>query len=577
MNFIKQIFSELRKILSSKFILAVALAFILLVCAAFPIFNHVTAVPDYSGGQDITIDGVTFVSGGEFGWGTINLSESKEGISDLAENDNQEKLATELVDTTLDYRLQYAPHINGYDDYRDSLSSFLDSTLEEKFILEKLSSDDVSTEDLMFVMESIVYSEHAANIESFKELSDDKRKARIDELDDILKSFDEVFKNNSLKEYINIIKISNIDKIEYNSEQIKQLEASLKELDDEDEDDKKSINEQIALLNSELESIRAEYETLEYRLENNIVPGDGSWQDNAISFSEYKQDQLGFATSNKYTEEDFNNDIYSVRTFGTYEKYLEDKEAEIAGLEREIEIAHMSLDAGKPDMQFVEGGARSSVYNVFSSTILVSIFAVLIGAFAIATEFQTGTVRLLMIRPRTRGKVMFSRFTAGLLLVYLLYFSLFAISIISNGFISGFGDYMFPNYTAGGEVNFFVALLSDFLISSVGLVFIYTLAFALSVFTRNVAASMIISTICVLGSYVLLNLLAGLPLMQFLSFTPIPYFSMQDYVLGSYLLDSLVGKGMLINAGTGIVTLLVSSLVLIIPTYIVFKKRDITN
>ena len=116
-------------------------------------------------------------------------------------------------------------------------------------------------------------------------------------------------------------------------------------------------------------------------------------------------------------------------------------------------------------------------------------FAVLLVGWAIASEFQHGTIRLLMIRPKTRTKILMAKFIAALTLSLAVYVLGSLLNLITNGILFGFSDYAYPNYTISGDVNFFAYYVPKLLACTVSIIFAFAVAFMLSVVIKNVAVA----------------------------------------------------------------------------------------
>ncbi|WP_441895000.1 ABC transporter permease [Paenibacillus sp. YAF4_2] len=71
----------------------------------------------------------------------------------------------------------------------------------------------------------------------------------------------------------------------------------------------------------------------------------------------------------------------------------------------------------------------------------------------IAAEFSTGTIKLLLIRPSSRIKILLSKYLAMLLFSMVLLLILFVISFLINGILFGFNDMDLPLlHFTGGQV-----------------------------------------------------------------------------------------------------------------------------
>lgn len=69
---------------------------------------------------------------------------------------------------------------------------------------------------------------------------------------------------------------------------------------------------------------------------------------------------------------------------------------------------------------------------------LCTIFTVVIAADSVAGEFSSGTIKLLLIRPATRSKILFSKYVTTLFFAIVLILLLFISAFIMSGILSGF-------------------------------------------------------------------------------------------------------------------------------------------
>lgn len=570
MNFFKQILAEFKNMLHSKFILISGIAIFAVICIVVPVLVNVNFnnTGTYYSNYTITIDGVEVPCSNDFAWEYDYLQSQGQWITENLSSATSIKYAGDLMDELMDFYGTYALATMGENDYRSNMCDKMSEHVKENFVL---SLTDVDEDALFLALEQVIYD---TSYTSLLELSDEEKQTKIDENTAILEMFDDLVINSNLAMYVDLQKESYADDIANYKEQITLLEESL--LTNPSQED--YVSEQIESMEVRIKNIEEIYlPTLDYRLENNIIPDDGSWQDSALSQKESSLSSIEYTKLNTATEEEFKENDYYVEQYETYDKYLAYQDAQILEDEFDLFVAESSLNSGKPDMDFVNDGARSNTHGFITSALFIAVFAVLVGGCAVSTEFQNGTVRLLMIRPRTREKVLFSRFLAGLMLVYVLYFAIFTTLAITNGFIHGFADYLYPNYTASGNVNFFAMFLKELMIISFSMIFLYSFAFAISTIARNAAVAIIIPTLGILGSFILINVMYSFTQLNWLSFTPVLYIPMYDFFGNYSTLQSLADKGMSISVGLGVLMLTIYSVISMVLATIIFKKTDITN
>ncbi len=583
MNFFKQIPAEAKNMLRSKFILISLIVMFLLIVVGFPVFSYVSELMwqsnySYYGYEEdpIIIDGVEYTTDSEMGWEYRYLSDQLEYMGQSTAGVALE-MSTDLTEALLEFYGSYIPYATtdyreGIYDYRERLSYQMRDNIIEKYLLNYGELNEAALNEVQMW----VHFDTIAAL-TYDDLTDAEKQQRIDEIDAELAAFDGLMVNNDFSKYVEIQKANHLQDIEATLERIETLEADLLKNPAQEE----FVSQEIEGLLLDIERIEnTSIPMLDYRLENNVVIDDGSWQDSAIQTMESSLSRIMYLENDieNYTEEEFLEDSWLVQQYGTFDAYIQAQRNELIEAQENLFIAESSISNDKPDMSFVDDGARQNLYNSFMYLMIIMVFAVLIGGWAISSEFQSGTVRLLMIRPRTRIKVLFSRYIAGLKIILLLFFAVFIVQAIVYGFMYGFSDYGYPNYTANGEQNFFLMLIAHIFACSSAVAFIYSLSYTVSVLSRNIAVSIIVPVLIIFGAATLMAWLAQQPAIDILAFTPLPYITMYDFFVGNYnSVTELVSKGMPLSLELGIAVMLIYSAVLMAIATFVFKKKDITN
>ncbi len=576
MNFFKQILAEAKLMLQSKFILISGIIIFALLCVVTPIISLFSSSIDdmiygssyYGyGGEELVIDGVTVPNNSELYWDLRNFVDQRDYATDWYESQDEVKYAVDLNQELIDFYLLAATQATDWADYRIRLTYQNQYNIIKNFVIQ---TDDINEDAMTKVLE---YNGHSY-VDISKELEEytDEDKA---ELASNLEDVKTIIANNDFNLYVDYsIRNYNKDIEDYNQD-ILDLEADIIA----DPSKEEYLSEQIEHINMNISDIQEiQIPELEYRLANGIVPGDGSWENDALDQLNWARSDIKQATTYKLTEEEFYESEYELREYETYSNYEKNLQDTVIEAEKNIFVAQSSLDTSEPDMKFVQDGARTNVNSMLSSVSLVAIFGILIGGYTIAGEFQSGTVRLLMIRPRIREKVILSRFLAGLIILYVLYFAIFLTTIVITGFTHGFSDYSFPNYTASGDINFFLMLFERMMVTSVSMLFCYIIAFSVSMTSKNIAVSIIIPTLVLFGATIVLAFAYQMSTsLSFIAFTPIPYINMYDFYAEYSMTSELISKGFPLSIPLGIGVNLIYGAVIFIISLFSFKKLDITN
>jgi ABC-2 type transport system permease protein len=120
---------------------------------------------------------------------------------------------------------------------------------------------------------------------------------------------------------------------------------------------------------------------------------------------------------------------------------------------------------------------------------LITLFTVIIGANSVAGEFSWGTIKLLLIRPVHRSKVLLSKYLATLLFSLVMLFSMFLLLLLVGGIVHGFDGWDLPHLYHDGEQvkeqSMPLHLATLFALGSVELVMMVTFSFMVSTVFRS--------------------------------------------------------------------------------------------
>lgn len=147
--------------------------------------------------------------------------------------------------------------------------------------------------------------------------------------------------------------------------------------------------------------------------------------------------------------------------------------------------------------------ALTYMSNVSSLTMLVFIFSVVIAADIVAGEFTWGTIKLLLIRPVGRSKVLLSKYIAVLLFMLALLALLFVSSLLIGFLLFGTaGDKEIP-FTMGG-------VLRDYGFRLIELTINVTFAFMISTVFRSSALAISLAFVIMFASSSVMTILIAL-------------------------------------------------------------------
>ena len=608
MNFIKQIKLEVKNILGMKFVLILGIL-MLLFSIAWPIFNAIDTSSSesgidgrarplskgydepYYGEEPIIVDGITIEPNNPFYWNVKGTMDEMENINNYYrfENAGTKDIYLALLQEDINYYLPFAKTITTYNDYRVELAWSNHELRYERFIHLNIDTSDIDALKEAINMRYYIGDKDVFEAK-FVNISAMDRIAAIEEADDMINRTLRIVENNDFPEYIALRIEQEQHRIETHKDMIALYERQIIENPQREEELKWDIEwrrKDIQIINNN------NIPLLEYRLEKNIKPNTDVWQNTAISEMQNAQVSLEYMTV--MTEEEFNKNPENRREHGSYAQYMEQINKQIDEYNSTILIARASIDSDKPDLKYVPSAARGQTLDFLIYGTIVALFAIVLGGLLMASEFQLGTIRLLMIRPRTRVKILMSKFTAALIVCIALFIAGVIINIVMNGICFGFADFAFPKFSAAGQTGFFAYYLPMMLACIVPILFAFCVAFMLSTIAKNIAVAISVPVVCFVACVIVMSLLIerfgfhyyydfypGMPSnitseINWLAWTPVPYVQLSNFFTVNSPLQNLIKAGMPLQLWYGLSVMGVLSAVCAAISVLAFRRRDITQ
>lgn len=495
------------------------------------------------------------------------LQVEKDGVDTAAKNAQINK---DIIQVEIDsFNLRMEKKIS-WSDWRDTIIGDMQYKQNMVIMLNGIKSG-LKGSDLT----NNIYRIDPISLDEYYELSSEELQKEIDKFTNEAAELKNTIENNDYMAYLSGVIKSTEKDIEDSKKTITTLEADLakdkenKEIPLEIEELKKSIGTQEELLKA-----------YKYKFDNNIVYDAKDWKHNTVEHIkmsiEAKNEQL-------LTEEAFKQQYsWEINRQGyTYEKYQADREERIAKAEESLTLDWYSLENNIPQVQFIKD-ARNSLNETYLFYVTIAILlCIIIGGGIVSSEYSTGTVRLLMIRPVSRWKILFSKLAAVFIMGYGAMFTAFLLNIVSSGIAHGFGTLGTPMLALKDGVvvhqNFILSLIPNLMFASISLIFIIAVVFFFSTVGRNTALAVGLTMVGFLGSMPAAQVAANLK-MTWIGSTFLPYVNLTTFAGGeSWVLQSLEQMGVTLNATMGAVQLLVIAVVLTVISFLVFTKRDVTN
>jgi ABC-2 type transport system permease protein len=239
----------------------------------------------------------------------------------------------------------------------------------------------------------------------------------------------------------------------------------------------------------------------------------------------------------------------------------------IEHFEREIKLNEYRIEQNIPPIETKSfWGYITSTVNLIS---VVTMFTIIVAAGIVAGEFSWGTIKLLLIRPVSRAKILFSKYVATFIFALLMLFSLFLFSVVFGGVIFGFSSIAQPHLVfSGGEVierNMFSYILMLYSLSSVELLMMVTFAFMISTVFRSSSLAI---------GLALFLMFTGTQLVQMLSqYEWVKYILFANTYLVQYIEGTPIVEGMTMTFS--LVMLTIYFVIFNILSWMIFQKRDV--
>lgn len=364
------------------------------------------------------------------------------------------------------------------------------------------------------------------------------------EYDECKNKYDTLIKNldeNNWKE------LANKDKEEYE----KQLEVAKQEND-----------------NSTIEIMQNRIKVLNWRLDKNISYADSNMNTYLKDWEAVSQSLI----SNNSSDD----------TATDYEKKEQKQILEGQKNLTEYAINNNVLDKIKDDAILNQAAlatkADKDLIEVFSSCSIIIIIAIVVVAGTIVSEeFNKGTIKLLLVKPYSRRKILASKFIASFIITILFSLATLLAQFVIGGLFLGFDDYTknvtIYNFTKSAVENIstlqyigisFICILPKFIL-------LQTLAFTLSAMFTNSPIAIAIPLLGVMSESIINNLVLTTKKARFLYLFVTPNWDFSIYLFGKYpIFENL-------TASISVLVCIAYFILMIFLSNFFFKRKEIKN
>ncbi|QCJ43582.1 ABC transporter permease [Bacillus sp. S3] len=212
----------------------------------------------------------------------------------------------------------------------------------------------------------------------------------------------------------------------------------------------------------------------------------------------------------------------------------------------------------------------SFVKDTSQLIMLAGLFIIIVSAGIVASEFNWGTIKLLLIRPINRTRILLSKYLTVLLFALFILAILFVFSTGLGAILFGMPDKAIPylNYYNGQvtEQNIVVHLLIYYGLSSIDTIMLVTMAFMISSVFRNSSLAIGLSLFLLFTGGQFTTLLS-------MKFDWAKYILFANTDLMQYFEGTPMVEGMTLTFS--VIMLLIYFALFQTLAFVVFKKRDV--
>lgn len=200
---------------------------------------------------------------------------------------------------------------------------------------------------------------------------------------------------------------------------------------------------------------------------------------------------------------------------------------------------------------------------------IITIFAVVAASGTVAEEFSSGTIKLLLIRPWNRSKILLSKYISSLLFALFFAVIFLASLLLVNWLLFG----LFGNGGTGERLSELTGVSNtEYVFKYYGLLFLNTImTVTISFMLSTIFRSSILAIVMALFIEIVVNNL--LQLLALVKYKWIDYVLFVHLDLTKYVGSNVANDGM--TLGFSLAVLGVYYVIFIALTWLIFNKRDV--
>jgi ABC-2 type transport system permease protein len=201
----------------------------------------------------------------------------------------------------------------------------------------------------------------------------------------------------------------------------------------------------------------------------------------------------------------------------------------------------------------------------------VGLFVIIIASGIVANEYSRGTIKMLLVKPYKRWKILLSKYITVILSLLFLLAILFITAAITGALFFGLGDTnaVYLTYENGQviEQSLLLYLIKLYVLSSVSTLLLATMAFMISAVFRTSGLAVGISIFLLLVGPIITSNLANH--FEWTKYTLFANTDLMQYLEGTVLIDGMTLEFSLVILAIHLILFLVIS-------FYLFNKRDVS-
>lgn len=220
---------------------------------------------------------------------------------------------------------------------------------------------------------------------------------------------------------------------------------------------------------------------------------------------------------------------------------------------------------------------RGILKNLFSEYgLFMIVMIVMVAGTIVSEEFNKGTIKLLLVKPYSRNKILLAKFLTVFIMIAFTIVAVVVMELLVGGIIFGLDSLSIPvlqyNFTSGSLeiMNIFTYLGIEIMTQLPKFILLATLAFACSTLFTNSAVAIAIPLLGYMSAD-MINMLIIQFKVQFMRIFVSLNWNLEEYLFGN--LPKMEGM----TCGFSVVICMLYFVAMVIPTFIAFKKKNIKN